>query len=40
MNSMKRQKDVTLRDEPLGQWVSNILLGKSKKKGIKIVLFA
>ena len=29
MSSMKRQKDMTLR--PLGQWVSNMLLGKSRE---------
>ena len=29
MNSMKRQKYMTLR--PLGQWVSNMLLGKSRE---------
>ena len=29
--SMKRQKDMTPEDEPLGQYVSNILLGKSKE---------
>ena len=28
MNSMKRQKDMTLEDEPPGQKVSSMLLGK------------
>ena len=31
MYSMKRQKDMTPEDEPLGQYMSNILLGKSKE---------
>ena len=30
MNSMKRQKDMTLEDEPPGQKVSSMLLGKNK----------
>ena len=30
MCSMKRQKDMTLEDEPPGQEVSNMVLGKSK----------
>ena len=30
MNSMKRQKDMTLEDEPPGQKVSSMLLGKSR----------
>ena len=29
MNIMKRQKDLTLKDEPPGQKVSNMLLGMS-----------
>ena len=29
MNIMKRQKDMTLEDEPQGQTGSNMLLGKS-----------
>ena len=28
MNSMKRQKDMTLEDEPLGWKMSNMLIGK------------
>ena len=31
MNSMKRQKDMTLEDEPPGQKVSNMLLGKNRR---------
>ena len=30
MNSMKRQKDMTLEDEPPGQKVSSMLLGKNR----------
>ena len=30
MCNMKRQKDMTLEDEPPGQEVSNMVLGKSK----------
>ena len=30
MDSMKRQKDLTLEDEPPDQKVSNMLLGKSR----------
>ena len=30
MNIMKRQKDMTLEDEPQGQTGSNMLLGKSR----------
>ena len=31
MYSIKRQKDMAPADEPLGQYMSNILLGKSKE---------
>ena len=31
MYSIKRQKDMAPEDEPLGQYMSNILLGKSKE---------
>ena len=30
MNSMKRQTEMTLEDEPPGQKVPNMLLGKSR----------
>ena len=30
IDSMTRQKDMTPQDEPPGQYVSNMLLGKSK----------
>ena len=32
MNSMKRQKDMTLEDEPPGWKVSSMLLGKSRRQ--------
>ena len=33
VESMKKQKDVTLEDEPLPSWkVSNMLLGKSRRQ--------
>ena len=32
MESMKRQKDKTLEDEPPGQKMSNMLLGKSRRQ--------
>jgi len=31
MNSMKRQKDMTLEDKPPGRQLSNMLLGKNRE---------
>ena len=35
MNSIIRQKDMTLKDEPPGQRVSKMLLGKSGRQSLK-----
>ena len=35
MNSMARQKDITSEDEPLGEKVFNMLLGKSREQLLK-----
>ena len=32
MNSMKKQKDMTLEESPSGQKVSSMLLGKSRRQ--------